>query len=351
MTGVIDRGRDDWLSSGVTGGLLLLVLVGGLVTYKSSSALRQIERARASGAIATRADVVPIVATPSLSVTSRSLNYLVVIWPALVFGLLISAGIRAFIPVGALSRLFDAGHLRGQLIAGASGAPLMLCSCCVTPVFSSVYRRSSRLGPSLAMMLAAPALNPAALVLTFLLFPSGIAWTRFLMSLVAVFAGTAVVARLAGGGVEAVPVSVSALDPPVDNAPGVVAAVMRYLQSLAHVTIRTVPLIVVGVILAMVVSDYVPMWIQSPSGSTWTIAVAASLAVPLALPTFFEIPLAVAILAAGAPAGAAAAVMFAGPAVNLPSLLTVGQVAGWKAMMLIASMVWLVAVAGGIAIG
>ena len=37
--------------------------------------------------------------------------------------------------------------------------------------------------------------------------------------------------------------------------------------------------------------------------------------------------------------------------VNLPSLLTVGQVAGWKAMMLMASMVWLVAVAGGIAIG
>jgi uncharacterized membrane protein YraQ (UPF0718 family) len=150
-----------------------------------------------------------------------------VIWPALVFGLLISAAVRAFIPVAALSRLFDGGSWRAQVIAGASGAPLMLCSCCVTPVFSSVYRRSSRL----------------------------------------------------------------------------------------------------------------------------TIAVAASLAVPLALPTFFEIPLAVAILAAGAPAGAAAALLFAGPAVNLPSLLTVGQVAGWKAMVLIASMVWLVAVAGGIAIG
>ena len=127
--------------------------------------------------------------------------------------------------------------------------------------------------------------------------------------------------------------------------------VMRYLQSLAHIGVRTVPLIVIGVIVSMRMSDYLPMWIQSPSAGVWMVAIAASLAVPLALPTFFEIPLAVALLAAGAPAGAAVALLFAGPAVNLPSLLTVGQVAGWKAMVLIASMVWLVAVAGGIAVG
>src|SRR5262249_8834383 len=143
MTSVIERGRGDRLSSGVTGGLLLLVLVGSLVAYKSSSAVRQIERARMAGAIATRSDVVLTSATPSLSVASRSVTYLAVIWPALLFGLLISAAVRAFIPVATMSRLFDGGPLRAQLIAGTSGAPLMLCSCCVTPVFSSVYQRSS----------------------------------------------------------------------------------------------------------------------------------------------------------------------------------------------------------------
>jgi len=48
-----------------------------------------------------------------------------------------------------------------------AGAPLMLCSCCVAPIFTGVYERSARLGPSLGLMLAAPALNPAALILTF----------------------------------------------------------------------------------------------------------------------------------------------------------------------------------------
>src|SRR5262245_25767098 len=99
MMSVIERGRGDRLSNGVAGGLLLLVLVGGLVAYKSSGALRQIERARTAGSIATRSDVVVTSATSSLSVASRSVNYLAVIWPALLFGLLISAGVRAIIPV------------------------------------------------------------------------------------------------------------------------------------------------------------------------------------------------------------------------------------------------------------
>jgi uncharacterized membrane protein YraQ (UPF0718 family) len=71
---------------------------------------------------------------------------------------------------------------------------------------------------------------------------------------------------------------------------------------------------------------------------------------PIALPTFFEIPLAATLLAAGAPAAAATAVLFVGPAVNLPSLLTVGHTAGWKVASLIALMVWLVAFAGGLVI-
>ena len=347
MTTVLASPRVDWLSSGVAGALLVLLLAGGLITYKSSTALRQIERARSSGAIATRADVLPVAAAPSLSVLSRSTNYLAVIWQALVFGLLISAAVRAFIPVAAMTRLFNGGPVREQIVAGLSGAPLMLCSCCVTPIFSSVYRRSSRLGPSLALMLAAPALNPAALVLTFILFSSSIAWSRMVMSLVAVLIGTALVARLAGSGrVAALPPLEPALDEPPQGGP-----VARYLQSLVHIGIRTVPLIVIGVVISMWIAEDLPRWIQSPSAGVWMVAIAASIAVPLALPTFFEIPLAVALLAAGAPAGAAAAVLFAGPAVNLPSLLTVGQVAGWKAMVLIASMVWLVAVAGGLAIG
>lgn len=339
------------LTRAVTSGVLLVVLVGALVTYKSAGAVRQLDEARVSGTVAARADVVPVSPMPAVGIVSRSLNYLSVIWPALLFGLLIAAAVRAFTPVAAVSRLLGRGPVRQQIVAGAAGAPLMLCSCCVAPIFSSVYARSSRLGPALALMIAAPALNPAALALTFLLFSSQIAVSRLAMSLVAVFLGTAIVARLAARGAAAPRLRVSdPLDESCDV--GLEGGLARaFLRSFARIAIRTVPPIVVGVLLAMAVADYLPLWMGSPSGRVWVVAIAASLALPLALPTFFEIPLAVAVLAAGAPAGAAAAVLFAGPAVNLPSLLAVGQAAGWRTTVLSGLMVWLVAVLGGLAIG
>jgi hypothetical protein len=78
------------------------------------------------------------------------------------------------------------------------------------------------------------------------------------------------------------------------------------------------------------------------------IAVVALFAVPIALPTFFEVPVALGLLTAGAPVGPAAALLFAGPAVNLPFLLTVARSAGWKVAGGVAVMVWVAAVVGGL---
>jgi uncharacterized membrane protein YraQ (UPF0718 family) len=69
---------------------------------------------------------------------------------------------------------------------------------------------------------------------------------------------------------------------------------------------------------------------------------------PLALPTFAEIPLALGLLAAGAPAGAAVALMIAGPAINLPSLLTVSRTTSPRHALTLAAGTYLAAVAGGL---
>jgi uncharacterized membrane protein YraQ (UPF0718 family) len=62
----------------------------------------------------------------------------------------------------------------------------MLCSCCVALIFASVYERSARC-PSLGLMLAAPALNPVALILTFILFDYRIGAVRLGTGIAAVF--------------------------------------------------------------------------------------------------------------------------------------------------------------------
>src|SRR5436309_5948962 len=166
--------------------LPVLLIVGALITYKSSAALRVIGKVSATGAFTPRGNVIPRVGASEAGILTRTLNYFLVIWPALVFGILISAAVCTFVSPQWLSRLLGRRSLRSQVFAGLAGAPLMLCSCCVAPIFTGVYERSARLGPSLGLMLAAPALNPAALILTFMLFDYKIGVTRAAASVAAV---------------------------------------------------------------------------------------------------------------------------------------------------------------------
>ena len=79
--------------------------------------------------------------------------------------------------------------------------------------------------------------------------------------------------------------------------------------------------------------------------------VVATGALLLTLPTFFEIPITLSLLAAGAPTGIALAVLIADPSINLASLLVIARYSHWRVAALTAAAVWVVAVAGGFLIG
>jgi len=195
-------------------------------------------------------------------------------------------------------------------------------------------------------MLAAPSLNPAALALTFMFFAPGVAWARLMLALAAVFVGTVFTARIVEPSLVG---STPRLGAVADQGDSLVAA---FLRSCLHVTTRTLPLIVVGIVAAMAIADVVPLAIAgSPLATGLAVALAAFIAVPIALPTFFEVPLALTLLGAGAPSGAAVAVLFAGPAVNLPSLLTIAHATSWKVSVTVAAVVWALAVVGGLLVG
>ncbi|HEY8204731.1 MAG TPA: permease, partial [Pyrinomonadaceae bacterium] len=124
--------------------ILLLVIVTTLFVYKSSAALAVIEKVQNTRTFQPRLNVLPIPGNPSqIGLFARSFNYFSVIWPALLFGILISGAVRVLDPPSWLAKSFGRGRVRSQLAAGLAGAPLMLCSCCVAPVFSGMYERSS----------------------------------------------------------------------------------------------------------------------------------------------------------------------------------------------------------------
>jgi hypothetical protein len=205
-----------------------------------------------------------------------------------------------------------------------------------------MYERSSKLAPSLALMLAAPALNPAALILTFMLFDYRIAATRLVVAACAVFLTGVVIERF---------IKVKPIDcAPLGQDDGQ-SLLLRFIRSCAHVAIRTVPLIVVGVLISMAIALWLPFGaLASSRGQLVATIIVALIALPLAMPTFFEIPLALLLLSAGAPAGAAVAMMIAGPAINVPSLFTIARSTNWKVAGAVAFSVFLLAVLAGIVV-
>src|SRR5438874_3692948 len=322
--------------------LPMLVIVGALIAYKSSAALAVIGKVSATGGFTARGNVVPQVGASDAGVLTRTLNYFLVIWPALVFGILISAAVSTFVSPQWLSRLVGRRSLRSQAIAGIAGAPLMLCSCCVAPIFTGVYERSARLGPSLALMLAAPALNPAALILTFMLFDYRVGLVRLGAAITAVLFTGMIADKLLGR------TSVSC-DKDDWQAAARPADFVHFLRACARVAVRLVPVIVIGVLASMIIAQLIPVrTFDSTAARFLAIAIVAAVAVPLALPTFFEIPLALILLGSGAPVGAAVALLIAGPSVNLPSLLTIMRSTNWTVAAMVAASIWTLAVASGI---
>jgi len=115
---------------------------------------------------------------------------------------------------------------------------------------------------------------------------------------------------------------------------------------------RTVPWILLGVWVSMIVANRIPIQVLTSSGPKVMILLLAAMgALLLTLPSFFEIPIALSLLAAGASAGTALAVLIAGPAINLASLLVIARNSHWKVAALVAAAVWCTAVAGGLLLG
>ncbi|MCA1579649.1 MAG: permease [Acidobacteria bacterium] len=323
--------------------LPILMIVGALIVYKSSTAIVVLGKVSVAGSLTLRSDVIPTVGASEAGLLTRTLNYFFLIWPALLFGVLIGGAVSTFMSPRWLLQALGRGSLRSHIVAGFGGAPLMLCSCCVVPIFTSMYERSARLGPSLALMLAAPALNPAALILTFMLFDYRIAVTRAAASLLAVLCIGMIADKVIGE--MRPPLEADNISPKVS----VRIHLLRFMRSCAQIALRVVPVIIIGVLSSMIIAQWIPVSaFMSPHAKFVAVIVVATFAVPLALPTFFEIPLAIVLLGLGAPVGAAVVMLIAGPAINLPSLLTIMRATNWKIATTVGVSIWVIAVVSGL---
>ena len=319
---------------------VLVLLLISLINYKGAAGIRRIQQAQTTGSLHFAELLVGRAAESKTSLSA--IAYLKIVWPALVFGILLSAAVRSSISRTPLHRIFNGVAAHDQLAAALAGAPLMLCACCAAPMFPALYQTTRKVAASLALVLAAPSLNPAALALSFMLFPWRIASMRLAMALFLVLLGSVGVAHITRPQIGALLPSMAT---PESTWAGLIA---DYTKSVAYISLRTVPLFVIGIWASMWIMSRVTLAVSAKGGRVLAIVAIAFLAVLVALPSLFEIPLAVSVLAAGGPAGAAAALLFAGPAINLPSLLVIGRFSNWRVALALAGIVWGIAVAGGL---
>jgi len=106
--------------------------------------------------------------------------------PFLALGVLLSAGIAAFVSPAVFRRVLPRSGALAVPVAGLSGALLPGCECASVPITSSLMARGVAPAAALTFLLAAPAINPVVLVATAVAFPGHpeMVAARFLASLV-----------------------------------------------------------------------------------------------------------------------------------------------------------------------
>ncbi|WP_433202317.1 permease [Nocardia sp. CA-107356] len=105
--------------------------------------------------------------------------------PFLALGVLVSAGIAAFVSPAVLRKVLPRNEPAAIGVAGLAGMALPGCECGVVPVARRLTDQGAPGSVALAFMLSAPAINPVVLIATAVAFPGepGMVGARFTGSL------------------------------------------------------------------------------------------------------------------------------------------------------------------------
>jgi hypothetical protein len=255
------------------------------------------------------------------------------VWMALVVGLLVAAGVEVLLP---RARVVAALGRRHGWAAGAAGAglslPCMMCTCCASPVTTSLRRQGVPPGAVTAFWLGNPVLNPAVIAFLALALPWRFAVLRVVVGVVLVL-GAGAVASVVGRRERIDPAEVVETEPP----PAVPVPV-AYLRALGRLLLFLVPEYFIVVFLVGALHGWLVAALSGPT-ALLAVVIAAVVGTLLVIPTSGELPVIAALVAAGAAPGVPAALLIALPAISLPSMVMVGRALSWSRTVVIAGCV------------
>ena len=297
----------------------------------------------------------------------------------------IAGAIAALVKKEAILRYFGA-EVKPQIsytVASVSGTVLAVCSCTILPLFQGIYKRGAGIGPATAFLYSGPAINILAIVYTARILGPGLGAARAVAAVgLSVVIGAAMALIFRGEGRRGDGAAGSASTAPGgEERPGPVT-ILFFVALVAILVVGTSPLelwirlsaiillilvasglliyyftrdevtdwgyetwdlakkifpvLLAGAFLVGVIAYFVPPESFRPyigGSSLASCLVGAVIGALLYMPTLLEVPIVGTSLGYSQGVmggGPALALLLAGPAVSLPSMLVLYRIVGWR---------------------
>ena len=309
----------------------------------------------------------------------------------------IAGAIAVFVSQAAVLKYFgpQAKKLLSYSVASVSGGILAVCSCTVLPLFGGIYKRGAGIGPAVAFLYSGPAINVLAIVYTAKLLGYDLGAARAIGAMVfAVGIGLimAFIYRKEESQKDSQAFAMLAADPGGKSlwqqviflgtlvgilvfaasgnwiATGILLVVLvvilwrwftrgelaQWMRESLHFVRLIAPWLLVGVFAAGIIKIVVPeSVVTSYVGSNSLLAnfIASFLGALMYFATLTEVPIIRSFMDLGMGKGPALALLLAGPALSLPSMLVLRSIMGTKKMLTYVALVVVMATFTGYIFG
>ncbi len=310
----------------------------------------------------------------------------------------IAGAIAVFVSKQSVIKYFgsEAKKYVSYSVASVSGCILAACSCTVIPLFAGIYRRGAGIGPATAFLYSGPAINILAIVFTARVLGLGIGIARGVMAMVmAVVIGLLMaflykdserkemkspqVFEKRGSSLKKALFFVDLLLILVIGASKLentlkIPTLLGLLLILVFTIVKwqersetkswfsetwslarmIIPYLIIGVFAAGIIKEFMPPQYVSRfvGGNSVSANLIASVAGALMyFATLTEVPIVESLMSLGMGKGPELALLLAGPALSLPSMLAIRQVMGTKKALTYIALVVVFATLSGIVYG
>ncbi len=289
----------------------------------------------------------------------------------------IAGGIAVFVKKEVVLKYLGgkANQALAYAIASVSGAVLAVCSCTIMPIFAGIYKRGAGIGPATAFLYSGPAINVAAIFLTWSVFGWKMGLARAVaaivlsvllgLSMAAIFRGEKSQGNLLSGegGFELSKITTMAffgsmvmilvvnglqIDKTLKYAFMILLAVItavtvktrfksderdEWLTQVWDFTKTMTPYLFIGIFIAGFLDPYLPRELVGKIVGENTLTgnlVASIFGAFMYFSTLTEVPIIQMLMSKGMQQGPALALLLSGPSLSLPSMLMIKSVLGTK---------------------